>query len=46
MAVEIVHDDDVARRESGDDELLDIGGEELAVDRSVEHAGRVDPVVA
>jgi len=46
MAAEVVHDDDVAGREGWHEELLDIGGEELAVDRTVEHAGRIDPVVA
>ena len=46
VAAEIVHDDDVAGRERRDEELLDPGGEDLAVDRPVEHAGRVDPVVA
>lgn len=46
MAPEVVHDDDVARRQGRDEELLDIGGEELAIDRPVEHAGRIDPVAA
>lgn len=46
VAAEIVHDDDVARRQSGNEELLDPSGEDLAVDRSVEDAGRIDPVVS
>ena len=46
VAAQIVHDDDVARRQGRHEELLDPGGEELAVDRPVEDAGSVDPVVA
>ena len=46
MAAEIVHDDDVAGRERRHEALLDIIGEALAVDRLVEHAWRVDAVVA
>lgn len=46
MAAEVVHDDDVSGLECGNEELLDIGGEELAVDRAVEHAGGIDPVMA
>ena len=46
VTAEIVHDDEVAGWEGWDEELHDIGGEELAVDRAFEHAGRVDPVAA
>ena len=46
VATEIVHDDDVARCEGRQEELLNIGGEALAVDRSVEDKGRIDPVAA
>lgn len=44
VAAQVVHDDDVASRERRYEELLDISGEELAVDRSVDHARCVDPV--
>lgn len=46
MASEVVHDHDVARRECWHEELLDVGGEDLAVDRPVEHAGGIDPIMA
>lgn len=46
MAAEVVHDDDVARAERRHQELFDIGEEGLAVDRTVDHAGRIDPVTA
>ena len=46
MGTEIVHDDDVAGTQGRDQELLDIGGEGLAVDRTVDHAGRGYGVVA
>jgi hypothetical protein len=45
VAAEIVHDDDVAGLERGHQELLDIGFEAFAVDRSVKDARCVDPVV-
>jgi hypothetical protein len=45
VAGEIVEDDDIARLEGGDQELLDIGLEFLAVDRAIEEAGRLDPVM-
>jgi hypothetical protein len=32
--------------EVGHEELLDIGGEELAIDRTIEHAGCIKPVMA
>jgi len=44
VAAEVVHDDDVARRQGGHEELLDVSREERAVDRTIEHAGRIDPV--
>ena len=43
---QIVEDNDVAFGEGGREFLFDIGEETLAVDRPVEQAGRVDPVVA
>ena len=46
VAAQIVHDYDVAGRERGYEELLHISGEELAVDRPIEHAGSIDPVVS
>src|SRR4051812_12303334 len=45
VAAEIVQDHDVAWCEGGDEELLDPGGEELAVDRPIDHAWRIDPVM-
>jgi hypothetical protein len=41
VQTEIVEDHDVAWLEGRDKELLDIGAEPLAVDGSVEQAGRV-----
>lgn len=46
VTAQIVHDDDVAGREGGHQELLDILSEAPAVDRLVEHARGVDPVTA
>jgi hypothetical protein len=46
VAAEIVHDDDVAGLQGGNEELLDIGEEASAVDRPVDHAGGIDAVVA
>ena len=46
VAAEVVHDYDVAGRKGRHEELFDIGGEELAVDWSIEDAGRIDPVAA
>src|SRR5260370_29572437 len=45
VAAEIVHDDNVAGLERRQEELLDIGFEAFAVDRSIKDARRVDPVV-
>jgi hypothetical protein len=39
MAAEVIHDDNVARREDGRENLLDISAEACAVDRSVDDAG-------
>lgn len=46
VAPEIVHDDDIAGLEGGHEKLFDPCGEALAVDRSIEHAWCIDPVVA
>ncbi len=46
VAAEIVHDHEVSGLERGGQGLLDIGAESLAVDRPVDHARRIDPVVA
>jgi hypothetical protein len=46
VGAKIVEDDNVVGFESRDEELLDIGAKALAVDRTVEHAGRLDAVVA
>ena len=46
VGAKIVHDDDVAGLERGDQDLLDIGKEGLAVDGAVQHEGRGDRVLA
>lgn len=46
VASQIVHDDDVAGRERRQQELLDVIGKALAIDRLIEHAWSVDPVTA
>jgi hypothetical protein len=46
VGAKIVEDDNVVGFEGRDEELLDIGAKALAVDRTVEHAGRLDAVVA
>ena len=46
MTGEIVHDYDVARRQGGQEDLLDLIEEALAVDGLIQHAGCVDPVTA
>lgn len=46
MTAKVVHDDDVAGRQGGDQDLLDIGQEPLAVDRSVQDEGGGDLVAA
>ena len=45
MCAEIVHDDDVARCEGGDQYFFDIDAEALAIDRPVEQPWRIDAVV-
>jgi hypothetical protein len=45
VTAEIVHDDDVAGLERRHEELLDIGFEAFAIDRSIKDARCVDPVV-
>jgi len=44
MAAEVVHDDNVARPQDGHENLLDIGAKTHAIDRSVDDAGRGEPV--
>ena len=39
MAGEFVHDDDIARPQIGDEDLLDVGLEGVAVDRAVQDHG-------
>jgi hypothetical protein len=46
VGAEIVEDDDVARLQRRREKLIDISAETLAVDGSVEQAGRVDAIVA
>jgi len=46
MAAEIVHDHQVAGFEGRDENLIDIGAEDHAIDRAVDDAGRVEPVAA
>ena len=44
MTSEVVHDDNVAWREDREENLLDISEEACAIDRSVDDAGRGEPV--
>ena len=44
VAAKIVHDDDVAWLQGGDEELFDVSQEAQAIDRPVDHAGRIDAV--
>jgi hypothetical protein len=46
VRAEIIHDNDIARPQRRQQELLDIGPEALAVDRAVDDAGRRDAIVA
>lgn len=46
VAAEIVDDDDVAWCEGRRQDLLDVGGKALAVDRTIENARRVDAIDA
>ena len=45
VAAQIVEHDDIAGAKRGDKDLLDIGGEALAVDGPVEDTGSLDPIV-
>ena len=44
MTSEVVHDDNIAWREDREENLLDISAEACAIDRSVDDAGRGEPV--
>src|SRR5580700_9361811 len=46
VGAKIVEDDNVVGFERRDEELFDVGEKSFAVDRTVEHAGRLDAVVA
>jgi hypothetical protein len=46
VAAEVVDDDDVAGAQRGRQHLLDIGEKALPVDRPVDDAGSIDPIVA
>ena len=46
VAARIIHDDDIAGRKRGDEELLDPGSKALSVDRTIEHAWGIDPIGA
>ena len=46
VTAEIVHDNDVARRERRGELLFDIGAEAFAVDGAVEHTGSGEAIVA
>src|SRR3546814_9926620 len=45
VTAEIIEDDEIARLEGGDQELLDVGLELLAVDRAIEEAGCLDAIM-
>jgi hypothetical protein len=44
VTAEIVDNDDVARAECRHEYLLDIGQEDLAIDRPIDHTGRIDAI--
>src|SRR5215204_6140537 len=46
VAAEIVHDDDVARLQGGDEDPLDVSSEVFAVDWAIEDPWSVNPVMA
>ena len=46
VAAEIVHDDDIPRLQGGDEDLLDVNSEGLAVDRTIENPWGVNASVA
>ena len=43
VGAQIVHDHDITPYQRGNQNLLDIGEEQLAIDRSVEHTGATRP---
>src|SRR3546814_18079531 len=45
VTAEIIEDDEIARLEGGDQELLDVGLELLAVDRAIEEARCLDAIM-
>src|SRR3546814_20638664 len=45
VTAEIIEDDEIVRLEGGDQELLDVGLELLAVDRAIEEAGCLDAIM-
>ena len=45
VAAQVVGDDDIAGREGGREELLDIGTEAVSIDGAIEHQGRDDAIV-
>jgi len=46
VAAQIVHDHDIAGGQSRDQELLDVGGEDVPIDRTVDHAGSINSVTS
>ena len=44
VATEIVHDDDIARFQGWNEYLIDVSQKAPAIDRSIDHAGSIDPV--
>jgi hypothetical protein len=44
MRAQVIHDDDVARPESGNQHLFHIEPEAFAIDRAVDQPWRLDPV--
>src|SRR5690349_24922415 len=45
MRAEIVHDDNVARSQGRDEDLIDVEAEALAIDRSLAQPWRFDPIL-
>ena len=46
MTTQVVHHDDVAGSQGGDQNILDIGSKGLAIDGAIEKPRRVDPIMA
>ena len=46
VAAEVIHHHHVAGAECRDEDALDIGAKDVAVDRAVEDPGRVDPIMS